>query len=257
MIPDRPADTTPTARLRLRILTTISLVTVAITAFAGAAQAAPTTPTPTTYDLHATAASLRITVHNGTISTNNGALEIRDSAGITKFRMPLAYRMEYLQFPIDARTVGTTAILTPSKNPARSTPVIDIAGVNALRTVAAKQQNNSKSTPKATPKVDPDAPKTRKQRDDRARSEFNTTLAMGMTISQLVGMIIGAIAGGLIGCIITIFAACTGVVAGAGLGGIIGLVLGGGGTLIYAAVQYFNTINAPFVPPANASAAQG
>ncbi len=253
MIPDRPADTTPTARLRLRILTTISLVTVAITAFAGVAQAAPTTPAPTTYDLHATAASLRITVHNGTISTNNGALEIRNSAGATKFRMPLAYRMEYLQFPIDARTVGTTAILTPSKNPARSIPVVDIAGVNALRTLAAKQQNN----PKSPPKVDPDAPKTRKQRDDRARSEFNTTLAMGMTISQLVGMIIGAIAGGLIGCLITIFAACTGVVAGAGLGGIVGLVLGGGGTLIYAAIQYFDTINAPFVPPANASAAQG
>ncbi len=232
-----PRQFTPTRRSRgvIRTLAVISFSTVAATAIAGTAQAAPATSAPVKVQISSTSSDLKISVANGTISTKDGTLSIRNTVGKELYRMPLAYRMEYRQFPIDAKTVGTTATLTPSKNPARSVAV-SRSEVDPLRVQAAKQ-------------ADPDAPKTRKQRDDRALNQFTQTLSIGMTVSQLVGLIVGAVGGGIIGCILTIFAACTGVVAGAGLGGVIGLVLGGGGTLIYAAVQYFQTINSPFKAP--------
>ncbi|GAB88071.1 hypothetical protein [Gordonia rhizosphera] len=242
-------QTRRTAQLTVRFLSVLSFVTVAITALAGTAQASPTTAAPVKYTVSSTPTSMTITVDNGTIATADGKLSIRNNAGAEVFRMPLAYRMEYRQFPIDAHTVGKTATLIPSKDAARSTPVAK-AEVDALRIEAAKQQE-------AKSAADPNAPKTKKERDDRALAEFNSTLATGMTISNLVGLIVGAIVGGFIGCVVTLFAACAGVVAGATLGSIVGLILGGGGTLIYAAVQYFNTVNSPFVPPKTASTPQG
>ncbi|ROZ88744.1 glycine zipper family protein [Gordonia sp. OPL2] len=231
----RPSASPTRSRGVLRTLAVVSFTTVAATAIAGTAQAAPATPAPVKVQISSTSSDLKISVANGTISTKDGTLSIRNTVGKELYRMPLAYRMEYRQFPIDAKTVGSTATLTPSKNPARSVAV-SRSEVDPLRVQAAKQS-------------DPDAPKTRKQRDDRALNQFTQTLSIGMTVSQLVGLIVGAVGGGIIGCILTIFAACTGVVAGAGLGGVIGLVLGGGGTLIYAAVQYFQTINSPFKAP--------
>ncbi len=236
------------ARITVRFLSILSFVTVAVTALAGTAQASPTTTAPVKYTVSSTPTSMTITVANGTIATADGKLSIRNNAGAEVFRMPLAYRMEYRQFPIDAHTVGKTATLIPSKDAARSTPVAK-AEVDALRIEAAKQQEAKAA--------DPNAPKTKKERDDRALAEFNSTLATGMTISNLVGLIVGAIVGGFIGCVLTLFAVCAGVVAGATLGGIVGLILGGGGTLVYAAVQYFNTVNSPFVPPKTASTQQG
>ncbi|MGC5257362.1 glycine zipper family protein [Gordonia sp. DT218] len=227
------------ARLHLTFLATISLATALITAFAGSVQAAPAHAAPTTYDVAVGAGSFSLTVHNGSISTNSGALVIRNSAGAEKFRMPLAYRKEYQQFPIDARTVGNTATLIPSRNVARSTPVNPIE-VEALRTVAATQVA--------------DAPRTKRERDDQALARFNQMAAAGMTISSIVGVAIGAVVGGLVGCSLGLFAAGIGCILGgiqlgAGLGSIAGLILGGGGSVITAAVQYFNTINSPFVPP--------
>ncbi|AZG47856.1 glycine zipper family protein [Gordonia insulae] len=233
------------SRTAVHTLSITALAVATATAVAGTAQAAPATaaPPPVKYTASSTASSIKIAIENGSISTENGQLSIRNTAGAEVYRMPLAYRMEYKQFPIDAKTVGNTTTLTPSKNPARATPVSK-SQVDGLRAQAAKQ-------------VDPDAPKTKKQRDDRALNQFTQTLSIGMTVSQLVGLIVGAVGGGFVGCLVTIFAACTGVVAGATLGGIVGLVLGGGGTLIYAAVQYFQTINKPFVPPKEVAAPQG
>ncbi len=228
----------PKSRYRLFLLTAISLATAAITAFAGVAQAAPTGPAPTTYDIALMGSSFKITVHNGSISTTNGTLLIRNAAGATRFQMPLFYRKEYRQFPIDARTVGNTATLTPIRNVARSTAVNPLE-VDALRTVAATHQV--------------DAPQTKQERDDQALARFNQELSAGISISSLVGTIIGAIVGGVAGCLLGLFAAIVGcpliIPLGATFGGLIGLSLGGGGSLISAAIQYFNTINSPFVPP--------
>ncbi|WAC56939.1 glycine zipper family protein [Gordonia sp. SL306] len=224
-------------RLHLTTLATISLATALITAFAGSVQAAPAKPAPTTYDVAVGAGSFSLTVHNGSISTNSGALVIRNSAGAEKFRMPLAYRKEYQQFPIDARTVGNTATLIPSRNVARSTPVNPVE-VEGLRTIAASQV---------------DAPRTKQERDDQALARFNQMASAGLTISSLVGITIGAVLGGIVGCAggLPAFAVgCfPGAVLGASVGSIAGLILGGGGSVIGAAIQYFNTINSPFVPP--------
>ncbi|MGV9713029.1 glycine zipper family protein [Gordonia sp. NPDC003424] len=222
--------------LRFRILSIISLVTVSITAFAGFAQAAPATAGPVKYQLTRTANSLSLTVDNGRIAIENNLLTIRNLAGAEVFTMPLAYRKEYRQFPIDAHTAGTTATLTPSRDLARSTAV-DRGVVDSLRVKAATIVG----------------PQTRQQRDDQALARFNQQLSTGLTISSIVGTAIGAIVGGILGCVIataTTVIGCVlgGFVLGASVGGIIGLMLGGGGSLVGAAIQYFQTINSPFRP---------
>ncbi|GAB88073.1 hypothetical protein GORHZ_001_00050 [Gordonia rhizosphera NBRC 16068] len=227
----------PKSRRRLFLLTAISLATAAITAFAGVAQAAPAGPAPTTYDIALMGSSFKITVHNGSISTTNGTLLIRNAAGATKFQMPLFYRKEYQQFPIDARTVGNTATLIPSKDVARSTAVNPVE-IEALRVAAAQQV---------------DSPRTKQERDDQALARFNQELGAGMSISSIVGVAIGALIGGVLGCVpglaLAVVGCIPGFLLGASLGSVLGLVLGGGGSLIFSAITYFNTINSPFVPP--------
>ncbi|MCK8615569.1 glycine zipper family protein [Gordonia sp. C13] len=218
---------------RTLVAVAISLAAVVITALAGTAQAAPKQFGPATYDANWNQSSLTLTLHNASASTENGTLTIRDFGGAEVFRMPLAYRMEDRQFPIDARQAGNKVTLIPSRNNARSVAV-NAAEVNSLRHQVA-------------------APTTRQERDDQALTRFQQQLSAGTTVSSLVGTIVGAIVGGLIGCIVGITAAVVGCLVGvapaAAVGGIIGLALGGGGTLIGAGLQYFQTINSPFKAP--------
>ncbi len=223
--------------MRTMVLAVISLAAVAITAFSGVAQAAPKQPATPTYDASWNASSLTLALHNAKASTENGTLTIRDFSGKELFRMPLAYRLEDRQFPIDARQAGNKVTLTPSRDAARSVKV-DAAEVEQLRGIARHQVA---------------APETRQERDDQALARFQQQLQTGMTVSSLVGTILGAIVGGIIGCVAGIAAAVVGCLVGvapaAAVGGMVGLVFGGGGTLITAAIQYFNTINSPFKAP--------
>ncbi len=223
--------------MRTMVLAVISLAAVAITAFSGVAQAAPKQPATPTYDASWNASSLTLALHNAKASTENGTLTIRDFSGKELFRMPLAYRLEDRQFPIDARQAGNKVTLIPSRDAARSVKV-DAAEVEQLRGIARHQVA---------------APETRQERDDQALARFHQQLQTGMTVSSLVGTILGAIVGGIIGCVAGIVAAVVGCLVGvapaAAVGGIVGLIFGGGGTLIGAAIQYFNTINSPFKAP--------
>nr|WP_124711499.1 glycine zipper family protein [Gordonia insulae] len=234
----RTGSTRRSSALQLRVLAIISLAIAAITAFAGSVQAAPAQAGPVTYDVSKTADSMSLTVHNGTISTGNGMLVIRNNAGAEKFRMPLNYRMEYRQFPIDARTAGKTATLVPSRDVSRST-VLDPAQVEPVRAAAAAKQS--------------DAPRTKRERDDQALARFNQELSAGMSISSIVGTLLGALVGAVAGCLLGLplagLGCLPGIPLGASLGGLAGIALGGGGSLIYSAINYFNTINSPFVPP--------
>lgn len=224
---------------RTLVAVAISLATVVITALAGTAQAAPKQFGPATYDATWNQSSLTLTLHNASASTENGSLTIRDFAGAEVFRMPLAYRMEDRQFPIDARQAGNKVTLIPSRNNARSVQV-NPTEVNRLRGIAKHQVA---------------APETRQERDDQALVRFQQQLNTGMTISSLVGTIIGGIAGGALGCAVTAVAltpigcVLVGIPVGAAAGAIAGLALGGSGTLIGAAIQYFETINSPFKAP--------
>nr|WP_247603310.1 glycine zipper family protein [Gordonia paraffinivorans] len=223
--------------MRTMVLAVISLAAVAITAFSGVAQAAPKQPATPTYDASWNASSLTLALHNAKASTENGTLTIRDFSGKELFRMPLAYRLEDRQFPIDARQAGNKVTLIPSRDAARSVKV-DAAEVEQLRGIARHQVA---------------APETRQERDDQALARLQQQVQTGMTISSLVGTIIGAILGGVIGCVAGIVAAVVGCLVGvapaAAVGGMVGLIFGGGGTLIGAAIQYFNTINSPFKAP--------
>ena len=178
---------------------------------------------------------MNISVSDGTISRDASDIVIKNAAGQSVFRLGLRYRKEYLEFPIDASVSRQTASLVPSRDVARSRS-IDPVQVNSVRAVAAQN---------APPK------QTRQQRDREALDQFNSVLSAGMTISSLVGLAIGAVVGGIAGCAIAgvtltplgcVFA---GIPVGAGVGSIIGVILGGGGTLIVAAIQYFQTINSP------------
>ncbi|GAC86023.1 hypothetical protein GP2_051_00050 [Gordonia paraffinivorans NBRC 108238] len=234
---DPQGEAIPRSRMRTMVLAVISLAAVAITAFSGVAQAAPKQPATPTYDASWNASSLTLALHNAKASTDNGTLTIRDFSGKELFRMPLAYRLEDRQFPIDARQAGNKVTLIPSRDAARSVKV-DAAEVEQLRGIARHQVA---------------APETRQERDDQALARFQQQLQTGMTVSSLVGTILGAIVGGIIGCVAGIAAAVVGCLVGvapaAAVGGMVGLVFGGGGTLITAAIQYFNTINSPFKAP--------
>ncbi|NKY65483.1 glycine zipper family protein [Gordonia rubripertincta] len=222
---------------RTLVAVAISLATVVITAFAGTAHAAPKQAGPATYDATWNQSSLTLTLHNASASTDNGSLTIRGLNGAELFHMPLAYRMEDRQFPIDARQAGNKVTLIPSRNNARSVAV-NPSEVEKLRDSARHQVA---------------APQTRQERDDQALVRFQQQLSAGTSVSSLVGTIIGAIVGGFIGCVVGITAAVVGCLVGvapaAAVGGLVGLVIGGGGTLIGAGIHYFNTINSPFTPP--------
>ncbi|ATD72181.1 MULTISPECIES: hypothetical protein [Gordonia] len=238
MSTDRQDGALSRIRTRTLVAVAISLATVAITALAGTAQAAPKKPGIPTYDASWNASSLTLTLHNASASTENGALSIRDLSGTELFRMPLAYRSEYLQFPIDAREAGNKVTLIPSKNAARAVPVNPVE-VEKVRGIARHQVA---------------APQTRQERDDQALTRFQQQLSAGTSVSSLVGTIIGAIVGGVFACTVLQLAApvvgcLAGVAPAAAVGGLVGLAIGGGGTLIGAAIHYFNTINSPFTPP--------
>lgn len=234
---DPQGEAIPRSRMRTMVLAVISLAAVAITAFAGVAQAAPKQPATPTYDASWNASSLTLALHNAKASTDNGTLTIRDFSGKELFRMPLAYRLEDRQFPIDARQAGNKVTLTPSRDAARSVKV-DAAEVEQLRGIARHQVA---------------APETRQERDDQALARFHQQLQTGMTVSSLIGTVVGGIVGGVLGCAGGLaFLGIGCVVAipfGTAAGAVAGLALGGGGTLIGAAIQYFNTINSPFKAP--------
>jgi hypothetical protein len=230
-----PTSRTPLRKKRLSAI--LVLVTAVVTAFASTAEAAPQRAPAATYDASWNASALTLTVHNASVSTDNGNLTIRDIAGAELFRMPLTYRNEFRQFPIDTRTAGNKVTLIPSRDAARSS-ALNPTEVEKLRGVA--RHNVA-------------APQTRQERDDQALERFQSQLRTGTSVGTLVGTVVGGIVGGVIGCVIGLVAVVVGCLVGvapaAAIGGIAGLALGGGGTLIGAGIHYFETINSPFTPP--------
>ncbi|WGJ84917.1 MULTISPECIES: glycine zipper family protein [unclassified Gordonia (in: high G+C Gram-positive bacteria)] len=231
-----PTSRSPLRKIRFSAI--LCLVTAVVTVFAATAEAAPQRAAAPTYDASWNASALTLTVHNASVSTENGNLTIRDTAGAELFRMPLMYRSEYRQFPIDTRTTGNKVTLIPSREVARST-ALNPTAVDQLRGVA--RHNVA-------------APQTRQERDDQALDRFRSQLSAGTSIGTLVGTVVGGIIGGALGCF-------TGALAGFGIGcpiaipfgtaagALAGLALAGGGTLIGAGIHYFQTINSPFTPP--------
>lgn len=164
----------------------------------------------------------------GSLRTSDGQFQIVDNTGKVAASIPLAYNLNDKQFPINADINGRTATLTPVRNAAAAEPV---KVSDAVRKQVA-------------------APATREQRDIQAMQ----TLSQSINTASAVGGLIGTIVGGVIGCVVGLpafVAGCLpGLVTGAGIGGVVGTIVVGGPVLIGAAIQFFNTINSPFVPPA-------
>ncbi len=95
-------------------------------------------------------------------------------------------------------------------------------------------------------------PGDRQERDFHALKKFRSTIQggklIGMLGGALIGAVLGGVAGGLIATIGTIIGCPAGALVGFSLGMCTGAILVGGGTLIVAAVEYFQTINTPFRP---------
>ena len=165
----------------------------------------------------------------GSLRTADGQFQIVDNTGKVAASIPLAYNLNDKQFPINADINGRTATLTPVRDAAAAQPV---KVSDAVRKQAA-------------------APATREQRDMQAMQ----TLSQSINTASAVGGLIGNIVGGVIGCVAGLVGAVVGclpgIVTGAGIGGVVGTIVVGGPVLIGAAIQFFNTINSPFVPPAN------
>lgn len=222
---------------RLRITTILALVVTALATFPALAHAKPG---DVAYTVNRVGNTIEIAVRNGTLITSGGRLAVRNSAGAELISMPLSYRMEDRQFPIDARGEGARTTLTPIRDPRRSVAVSPVE-VESARMLAANQRNKWAT------------PRNRQERDNQALALFNEQLRAGMSISSIVGAVTGFIIGGVIGCllagVITLGIGCLPAMATFGsLGSISGLILGGGGSLIVAGVQYFQTINSPFRP---------
>ena len=183
-----------------------------------------------------------ITTDAGTLAIANGQFQIRAADGTVVGGVPLiGLRVDDISMPIDARIDGNTATLTP--DPARA----------VYKPVALPFQE---SAPWKTPY----------EREQAAWSRMMSTISSGPRSDRLWGAVgagalgcvaggargvtggfvflaVGAVPGALVGCL-------AGAAAFVPLGTLAGTLFVTGPVAIAAVIQYFTTVNAPFVPPA-------
>ncbi|ORM37315.1 hypothetical protein [Williamsia sp. 1135] len=213
----------------MKIRTGLIAIFATAATVAGLVTAAPANAAPPSADIGYTADVVGDHVvfetDIGSLRKSGNQFEIVDAAGNVAASIPLVYNLDDQQFPIIADITGNTATLTPVRDAASATKV-DVSD-NIRKQVA-------------------DGPRTREERDLQALQTLGTYVSVAVTVGTLIGTILGA----GIGCVVSLPAGCIpGLVTGAGIGGVVGTIVAGGPTLIGAAIQYFNTINSPFVPP--------
>ncbi|MFI9405753.1 hypothetical protein [Nocardia sp. NPDC052316] len=223
---------------------TSALLIAALGVTAGTVNAAPAADQKViNYTATGTDTQSILTIDQGSIQVEDGALKIKDAAGTTIAGTPLVMRVDDFEFPIAADISDRTATLTPQLDMAHAT-----------------------YKPVALPYEDKAPWKTEYDREQAAWSRMTSTISMGATIGTLVGGLggaaIGCVLGGAAGLVLTgALSAMLGAPVGF-IGGCIAgfLAMGAVGTLlgqifvtapvaIGAAIQYFTTINAPFVAP--------
>ncbi|UGT42168.1 hypothetical protein LTV02_01685 [Nocardia yamanashiensis] len=176
--------------------------------------------------------SVVVTTDHGSMTTDDGLLQIRDDAGTVLVGFPLNYSLGDLEYPIQAGVQGLRAVLTPSTNPADAKPASDAFRHDVVRQDAF----------------------------DDAVSAAATQFGIITAIGTLVGTIVGAGAGCVLGIIggatlsLPVFEAAglgpiLGCLAGAGigipLGAAAGLILTGIPAAIIVGIGFAQRINAP------------
>ncbi|MEU2037385.1 hypothetical protein [Nocardia niwae] len=235
--------------MMLRKIATISTLAVALTGVsAGNAGAVPQDGAAEVVNYTATssAESVVVQIDSGSMRAENGIFAIEATDGTVLAGTPLEFRVDDFLFPIAADIRGRTATLTP---------LFDIG--------------HARYRPVALPFEDSAHWRTPYEREVAAFTRLKDTVATGAAI----GTVVGGLGGGLVGCVLGGIAGAT--VAAATIVGMFGpfipaaavgclggiLAVGALGTLagqlfitapiaVAALVQYFTTINQPFVPPA-------
>ncbi|WP_194816774.1 hypothetical protein [Nocardia sp. XZ_19_385] len=234
--------------LMRKFAATSALLIAAMGVTAGTVNAAPAEASPEAINFTAQSTDTQsiISIDSGALVIEDDALKIKAADGTTVAGTPLKFKVDEFEFPIAAEISDRKATLTPQLS---------------LEKAVYK--------PVALPFEDKAPWKNEYDRELAAFNRLKDTISMGATIATLVGglggaavgCVLGGVLGGAVvgGTIVGLFgpfipAALAGCLAGAAAMGALGTIAGQifitAPVAIGAAIQYFATINAPFVPPA-------
>ncbi|WP_067696199.1 hypothetical protein [Nocardia jejuensis] len=220
-----------------------ALVSATLGVTAGTVNAAPNSDAGViNYTAENTETQAIIRTDAGSMVVEDGVFKVKAADGTTVAGTELSLRVDDFVFPIAAEISDRTATLTPQIDEAHAT----------YKPVALPYENQ--------------APwKSEYDREQAAWNRLKDTVALGATI----GTVVGGIGGAAVGCVIgfglagvataplaALFGAgpivgCLGGAAAVGfLGTLAGQIFVTAPVAILAAVQYFTTINQPFVAPA-------
>ncbi|PXX63106.1 hypothetical protein DFR70_106160 [Nocardia tenerifensis] len=233
--------------LMKKFAATSALLIAALGVTAGTVNAEPAAEAeaPINFTSQATDTQSIISIDSGSIVVEDDALKIKAANGTTVAGTPLKFRLDDFEFPLAADISGRTATITPQLD-----------------------MNKAVYKPVALPYEDKAPWKNEYDREQAAWSRMTSTISMGATIGTLVGGLggaaVGCVLGGALGGTIVggtivglfgpfvggIIAGClAGAAAMGALGVIAGQIFVTAPVAIGAAIQYFTTINQPFVAP--------
>ncbi|MET7769423.1 hypothetical protein [Nocardia sp. NPDC005366] len=233
--------------LMRKFAATSALLIAALGVTAGAVNAAPApADAPVNFTADTVGSSTVIGTDAGSLVAEDGVFKIKAADGTVLAGTPLSFRVDDFEFPIAADIAGHTATLTPQLDMAHAT-----------------------YKPVALPYEEKAPWKSEYDREQSAFNRMKDTIAMGATAGTLVGGLggaaLGCVLGGIAGAtvasatIVGLFgpfvpAAIIGCIGGIAAVGALGTVAGQlfvtAPVAIGAAIQYFATINQPFVAPA-------
>ncbi|GAB2651027.1 hypothetical protein [Nocardia goodfellowii] len=234
--------------LMRKFAATSALLIAALGVTAGTVNAAPAEAGPEAINFTAQSTDTQsiISIDSGSLVVEDDALKIKAADGTTVAGTPLKFKVDEFEFPIAAQVSDRTATLTPQLD-----------------------MDKAVYKPVALPFEDKAPWKTEYDREVAAFNRMKDTIAMGATIATLVGglggaavgCVLGGVLGGAVvgGTIVGLFgpfipAALAGCLGGAAAMGALGTIAGQifitAPVAIGAVIQYFATVNAPFVPPA-------
>ncbi|NKY37685.1 ammonium transporter [Nocardia speluncae] len=199
--------------MRIRKIAAAIVPLIATATFGAAtAHAAPATAPDIGYRTELIGKTVVTTLTHGTFEIAGETVHIVDESGATVVTLPLAVREGTIEYPLphDIRENDRVLELTAVKDPAAARPATEF--------VASPQENLA------------------------AQNNFASQFGIATAIGGFVGTAIGALVG-LTG-IVTGPGVVASIIAGATIGGIIGTIAVGGPTLVIAAVELVNTLNA-------------
>ncbi|MTE12903.1 hypothetical protein [Nocardia aurantiaca] len=207
------------------------------TAYADPAAAAPAAP-GIHWDTKIEGASVVLKTDAGSLTTQDGQFQVRDSNGGLVTQFPLSFITGDVAHPVAAKIDGNTATFTPNMDPAAAVPAPALPAP-VVKDVASQADQDAAF--------------------GAAVNQFGIASSMGTLIGTLVGGVagcaIGAAGGAIAGVVVmSVPTGIAGCVAGAAIGIPLGAAAGLVGVGVPAAIAVgiglFNRLNAPDSAPA-------